>query len=305
MVDLQELKIGIIGTDTSHAIIFTRLLNDVSEPYHVSGGRVVAAYPGGSLDFPLSADRVEGFMNRLQNEYGVQRASSIEEVADCCDAILLLSADGRVHLEQFRLICSYGKPVFIDKPFALNSADGAEIFRLAGEQGLPIMSSSSLRYAEQLVKGLAQVQRSDIQSATVSGPLAIEPTQSHYFWYGIHSIEMLYTIAGPGCKELSVTVTETEEIIQAVWQDGRIGAVHCKYDTATPFAAAIRIATEIADIQITADAKPYYASLLEQITVLFRTGRAPLDGAETLEIIRFIEAAEQSRLIGDGAVVRL
>lgn len=302
---MQELIIGIIGTDTSHAIIFTRLLNDMSDPYHVSGGKVVAAYPGGSPDFPLSADRVEGFMDRLQSDFGVQKVNSIEELADSCDAILLLSADGRVHLEQFRRICTYGKPVFIDKPFALNSVDAAEIFRLAEEQGLPIMSSSSLRYAEQLTVCLVQVQHSDIQGATVRGPLVIEPTQSHYFWYGIHSIEMLYAIMGPGCRELSVTVTETEEIIQAEWQDGRVGTVHCKYDTATPFGAAIRTATAIENIEITADAKPYYASLLEQIMVLFRTGNPPLDRVETLEIIRFIEAAEQSRLTGSGAVVQL
>src|SRR4051812_4662121 len=117
-----ELRIGIIGTDTSHAVSFTKLLNDSSHPHSIRGGRVVAAYPGGSPDFPLSANRVEGFMTELEEQYGVTRMKTIEEVAACSDALLLLSADGRVHLEQLSLIAPFRKPVYIDKPLALSTS---------------------------------------------------------------------------------------------------------------------------------------------------------------------------------------
>ena len=55
----QTLNIGMIGLDTSHAAAFTKLLNDTSAPFHVPGGRIVAAYPGGSPDFELSWSRLE------------------------------------------------------------------------------------------------------------------------------------------------------------------------------------------------------------------------------------------------------
>jgi hypothetical protein len=39
-----DLRLGIIGTDTSHVVEFTKLLNDASNPDHVPGARVVAVF---------------------------------------------------------------------------------------------------------------------------------------------------------------------------------------------------------------------------------------------------------------------
>src|SRR5436190_16796273 len=39
-----ELRIGMIGLDTSHAIAFTKLINDARDPSHVPGGKVIAAF---------------------------------------------------------------------------------------------------------------------------------------------------------------------------------------------------------------------------------------------------------------------
>lgn len=300
---MTEIKIGIIGTDTSHSIAFTQLLHDTSQPYHVPGGRVVAAYPGGSADFPLSANRVEIYMDRLETEFAVKRTSSMEELVSYVDAILLLSADGRVHVEQFKQICSYGKPVYIDKPLALNRVDAAEIFRLADEVKLPIMSSSALRYAEQLIPYLADGNSTDIQGATVFGPLVIEPTQSYYYWYGIHSIELLYSIMGAGCREVNVTVKNDKEVIEGIWKDGRCGIVMLELNATASFRAAIHSADRTEMIEITSHGKPFYASLLEQIMNMFREGCPTLTPDETQEIIRFIEAAECSRMSGCRTVV--
>jgi hypothetical protein len=38
----EDLKLGIIGLDTSHVTAFTKILNDSSDPKHVPGGKVVA-----------------------------------------------------------------------------------------------------------------------------------------------------------------------------------------------------------------------------------------------------------------------
>ena len=59
------LRLGIIGTDTSHVTAFTEILNDESSPDHVPGGRVVAAYKGGSPDIESSATRVDKFADEL------------------------------------------------------------------------------------------------------------------------------------------------------------------------------------------------------------------------------------------------
>lgn len=296
---MEHLNIGIIGTDSSHSVAFTRLLNDPSDANHVPGGKVVAAFLGGSEDFALSADRVQGFMITLETEFGVRRMNSPEEIAASCDAILLTSADGRVHLEQFKRVAPYGKPVFIDKPLALCSSEAEEIFRIAREHQVPLMSSSALRYAQQITDDLALRGSSSVISADVGGPLDVEPTQSYYYWYGIHSVELLYGIMGSGCVEVNVTREEEVEHISAVWRDGRVGTVRLSSQPGTPFSAEIHRQGQTSSIEIDFAAKPFYASLLEQIMILFQTQITPLRWLETLEVIRFVEAAEESRRSGN------
>jgi len=296
---MNNLKIGLIGTDTTHAVAFTDLINNVNNIHYIAGGQIIAAYPGGSHDFPLSFNRVEGFMERLSSEFGVIRMDSLEELAARSDAIMLESADGRVHLEQFRTIASYGKPVFIDKPLALNYQDALDIKSIAELNRTPIMSCSALRYAEQLTQDLECKGRSGITSAEVFGPLNVEPTQSYFFWYGIHSVEMLYAIMGAGCLELKTETYDGYNLITGHWRDGRIGTVRCNHNVDSGFGATIHRDQQASFVDIQAGTKPFYASLLEHVVPFLKTGLSPVDWRETVEIIRFLEAAEQSRQQGN------
>jgi predicted dehydrogenase len=291
------VKIGMIGLDTSHAIAFTKLLNDPANPYHVPGGKVVIAYPGGS-DMEMSRTRVDGYTNELRDQYGIRMAESPEAVAENSDVILLESVDGRVHLEQFRRIAPYSKPTFIDKPLTTSYKEAEEIYSLARQHNTPIMSCSALRYAEGLVKALDDTEHGNIVGADCYGPLAIEPTHG-LFWYGIHTAEMLYHALGQGCVRVTATVNDDHDLIVGVWKDGRIGTVRGNRTGNRTFGALVHRANGTQFVDVYADAKPYYASLLEQIMVLFQSGKSPIHGEETLEIIRFIEAANESRNTGE------
>ena len=94
-----------IGLDTSHVIAFTSYLNN---PKNETGCRVVAAFPGGSPDFPASANRVDGFTQQLREKHGVEMVDSIEDLCNKVDGILLESVDGRPHLEQARIVINAG-----------------------------------------------------------------------------------------------------------------------------------------------------------------------------------------------------
>lgn len=296
------LNIGMIGLDTSHCIAYAKLLHDSSDPYHVSGGRiVVACHPGGSEDFELSYTRAPGFIQSLQNDYGVTIVNSIEEVALHSDAILLTSADGRVHLEQFKVLAPHRKPVFIDKPLATRSSHARQIFDLAREHQTPIMSSSSLRYFEGLQHKLAELEwlegtgGTTVYGADCFGPMSIEPTQQGLFWYGIHTVEMLYAVMGTGCKRVSAFTSGEHDVVVGEWQDGRIGTVRGNRLQNSQFSVALHTPGGTHYVNTAQTAKPFYASLLEQIMDLFQSGAAPLAEQETLEVIRFIEAANESR----------
>ncbi|MST01014.1 MAG: gfo/Idh/MocA family oxidoreductase, partial [Pedosphaera sp.] len=75
-----ELKLGIIGLDTSHVTAFTEILNNPQNKAHVPGARVVAAFKGGSADIESSASRVDGFTKTLTEKYGVKLYETIEEM---------------------------------------------------------------------------------------------------------------------------------------------------------------------------------------------------------------------------------
>lgn len=299
----KDVKIGLIGLDTSHVVAFTKLLNDATNEHHVAGGKVVVAYPGGSPDFELSHSRVEGFTNELRSDYGISIVDELEAVAEASDAILLESVDGRVHLEQFKKIAPFGKPVFIDKPFAVISEHAREIAELAKRHNVPLMSASALRYAEDLTAALGNSEKGKISGAETYGPMAIEPTQPGFFWYGIHAVEMLFAIMGGGCKHVTTTTTEDHDLIVGLWADGRIGTVRGNRTGNNTFGALIHREQGSDFVDIYANKKPYYASLLERIMVLFQTGKADIDIADTLQIIRFIEAANESRNSGKTVVL--
>lgn len=291
---MNLLRIGLIGLDTSHALAFTRLMHDTEDTYHVPGARIIAAYPGGSPDFSLSISRVHGFTEDIQQKYGVQIMDSPEEVAEHCDALMLLSADGRVHLDLFRRIAPFGKPVFIDKPLALRSSEAKEIGAIAASHSIPVMSSSSLRYAVSLTRELDREGEGSVIGADVHGPMEIESTQSRYFWYGIHAAEMLFAIMGPGCREVYASSTESHELITGTWKDGRIGTVRGNRGGNFMFGALIHRTTGSDYVDAGSSGKPFYADLLEQVMPMFATGKTPLPLEQSVEVIRFLEAAEES-----------
>lgn len=299
----RQLKLGIIGLDTSHVSAFAELLSDKSHRFYVPGGVVTAAFPGGSDDFELSRSRVQGFTSELQEKYGVQILDTLEETAELCDALLLESVDGRVHLEQFRRIVGYGKPVFIDKPFTVNAAEAMEIIRLSEENGVPVMSSSALRFAEGVKQAKAEDTLGQVIGADCYGPMELQPTQPGLFWYGIHSVEMLYAFMGAGCQTVMAGTTERHDFVTGVWEDGRIGTIRGNRQGNMTFGAMVHREKASHPVDVYAHEKPYYASLLEEIMKFFQTGSSPVPLQETWEIIRFIEAANESRL--SGKLVRL
>src|ERR1044071_2356820 len=119
-----DIRIGIIGTDTSHVPAFTKILNgDPTAKDHIAGVRVVAAFKGGSKDVEESASRVDKFAEEIRTQYGVEIVDSIPALLAKVDPLLFSSVDGRVHLEQAPPVIAPRKPFFVDKPLAATLED--------------------------------------------------------------------------------------------------------------------------------------------------------------------------------------
>ncbi len=93
-----DIRLGIIGTDTSHVPAFTQMLNsEAGAKDHVAGARVVAAYKGGSKDIESSISRVDQYAEEVRTKWGVEIVPDIATLLSKVDAVLLSSVDGRVH----------------------------------------------------------------------------------------------------------------------------------------------------------------------------------------------------------------
>ncbi|MPZ20489.1 MAG: gfo/Idh/MocA family oxidoreductase [Luteitalea sp.] len=302
----RPLQLGIIGLDTSHVIAFTALLNDSSNPHHIPGARVVRAYKGGSPDVEASATRIEKFTAELTSRWNVTLVPSIEELCEQVDAVLLSSVDGRTHLPQVRPVIEARKPVFIDKPFTASLRDAQEIVRLARERDAPIFSSSALRFSDDVVALTREGRAGTVLGASTFGPAPTEPHHPDLFWYGIHSVEMLYTLLGPGCARVTRTHTDGADVVVGQWKDGRLGVVRGIREGEASYGAVVfgsegvvgspsLVQSAPSSASTKKDARPMYHGLVTAIVEFLRTGTPPVAPEETLEIIAFMDAAESSK----------
>jgi hypothetical protein len=291
-----DLRIGIIGTDTSHVVAFAKVLNDPTSPDHIAGAKIVAAYKGGSPDIESSASRVEGYAKDLAGKYNVAIVPTIADLCGKVDAILLESLDGRKHLEHATAALKCGKPMFIDKPLAATYADAVAISKAAKAANVKWFSSSSLRWADQV----ATMKSPANKSVTVWGPGPID--KSHYLdlsWYAIHPIEMLFAIMGPGCVEVT-RIASDNDVVVGKWSDGRIGTVQ----VLRPYGDYGAVAFGEKKVTESGKIKSSYVPMLKEIIKFFQTGVSPVKEEETMELFAFMDAAQKSKEQG-GKPVKL
>lgn len=286
----EEIRIGLVGLDTSHVAAFLTLFNDPRSSEHVPGARIVAAFKGGSPDMTLSQARLERFTHLAVDVFGVELCASIGELARKVDAIMILSVDGRAHLDQFRQTLAAGRPVFIDKPMGGSLADAVEIARLAEAARVPCFGTSSLRYPlDSPLQDAARI--GDVAAVFSYGPAEFEPHMPDLFWYGIHTVEALYAVMGPGCVSVVRTHTENTDVITGVWSDARVGTVQGNRNGHPGFGITVFGSKGV----VTGGQKSSYRPLAEELVKFFRTGVAPVPLATTVEIHAFMEAADNSR----------
>lgn len=284
-----SIKVGIIGLD-AHAVPWTEIIHRAKPAPPTSDLRIVAAVPAFSPDVPFSKDNIEKNTSRMR-ELGVEICDTIEQMLPKVDAVLILSIDGRPHLQQARAVFAARKPVFIDKPVAASLVEIVDIFREARKSGTPCFSNSSLRYSPGIV-GMTNDARVGrvLGCDAYSNNKSILPGHPDLFYYGIHGCEILFTIMGPGCTTVSRVKTDTSDLVTGTWNDGRVGTFRGILQGQSGFGAMVFGEKGIAP----AGKFEGYEPLLVEIEKFFKTGQPPMTVEHTLEIYAFMEAADES-----------
>jgi hypothetical protein len=288
----KQMRLGIVGLDTSHVPAFTKLFNNPNADGDLAGFKVVAGYPGGT-NMPASRDRVAKFTETIK-EMGVEIVNTIPELLDRVDMVLLESVDGRIHLQEAREIFKSGKPVFIDKPVAGNLAEAIAIYELAKQHDVHCFSSSSLRFGDDIRELVGNPSAGETLGAATWGPCSYQSGTPDFFFYGIHGIEALYTLLGTGCETVTRTKGSQNDQVTGLWKDGRIGTyrgiVHGKAESGAVVFGSKSV--------LQSDKKSGYEPLCREIGKFFRTGVPPVSAEETIEIFTFMEAADESNRQG-------
>jgi predicted dehydrogenase len=287
------IRAGIVGTTTSHVQAFTGAINSPDATGDLADIKIVAGFTGGIKDNPSSWDRREKYSDFLR-EQGCTIYDTIEEMMKHVDVVLLESVDGRPHLEQAKPVIAAGKPLFIDKPMGGSLADVIEIFRLAKEAGVPCFSSSSLRYSSEFQAMRNESPIGDIIGCAAYSPCSLEEHHPDFFWYGVHGMEILFTVMGPGCQTVTRVQTEGTDLAVGVWEGGRIGTFRGIRDGKRGYGATV-----FGSKGIQACSKyDGYMPLVNQICKFFKTGVPPIAAEETIEMFAFMEAADESKRQG-------
>jgi hypothetical protein len=291
-------RVGIIGLDTSHAPAFARTFdarNASAEDYR--GFRVVAAFPQGSRDIESSTSRVPGYIQDMR-EMNIEIVDSIPALLKKVDFVLLESNDGRVHLEQALPVIEAGKPMFIDKPMAASLADVIAIFEAAQAKKVPVFSASSLRWIPRALE-LRSGAQGAVEGVDAFSWASLEPTHPDLYWYGIHGVEILYTVMGTGCRSVSRIQTEDTEFCVGQWEGGRIGTVRGLRSSEHSYGGTVFAEKKIEYLPMAHS----YDPLLKAVAQFFVTGESPVSQDETIEIYAFMSAADRSKAQGGKPVL--
>jgi predicted dehydrogenase len=285
-------RIGMIGLDTGHSVAFTKALNDPLAGNRFGGYKVVAAYADGTDNIEAWKKRIPEFTEEVKRQ-GVEIMPSIDKMLEQVDVVLLTCIDGNKHLEQALPVLKAGKRLFIDKPFAGSLSDACAIVEAARHYDVPMFSSSSLRYIDG-AKEIAGGKIGKVIGVNAYSPAPIEEHHPDLFWYGVHGVEILFTVMGTGCKSVKRIFTENTDVVVGIWEDDRIGCFRGIRQGKSGYGATVFGEDGIEVL----DKYQGYNPLLEKITEFFDTGMVPVSADETLEIFAFMQAADESKIRG-------
>ena len=292
------IRAGMIGLDTSHVPNFIKIFHDPKATPDIAGIKIVAAYPGGT-DMPASKNRVENFTKGVRAA-GIEIVDSIPKLLEKVDVILLESVDGRIHLQEAIPVIRAGKPLWIDKPAAGTLADAVALYDFAKKHNVPCFSSSGLRFVKGTVELAQNKTIGKLVGAISWGNAGYEKGTPDLFFYGIHGIEPLFALMGQGCESVTRLQTASIDIVSGVWPEGRVATYRGLRKDKGGFGLVAFGTDGIATAP--AGSLGGYRELCVAIAQFFKTKQVPVTPEETLEVLAFMEAADESKRQGGKSI---
>ncbi len=288
---MQELKVAIIGLDTSHSIELPRMMNapDCRPETKIKGLKAVTCNR-----FMTKFTKGEILDKRQEQleQWGVKVTEDFDEAVADCDAIMLEINDPAFHLEYFERVAAMGKPVFLDKPLAGTLDDARKIMALARKHNTRVWSGSSIPLNPKVDECIFKLQHEPLVAHSF-GPLGVAPAGSSLVWYGVHTFEVMQRLIGaPGAKSVHAVESPVGVVSTVLYDDDRIGVVECQ-KCSWSYGGRVQAGDDVSFLQI-ASSEPNYFYLMYRNRNFFRGQEPPVNMEKTFEGLAIMEAAVKS-----------
>ena len=288
------IRIGIVGSDNSHAIAFSKLCNVEGNELHVDGAKVVSI-------FGVDPERTQEV---AQHGNIPKIVDTPEEMIGEIDLAMVVFRHGGLHRQYAEPLLRAGIPTFVDKPLALSPQDARALIAAAEKAGVPFTSFSTLRYSADM--------RTFVQEANEVGPFHFSSfagpadRQSEYGglpFYGVHIAEMMAALNGSGVK--SVHAVENRETISAsvVYEDDK--TVTLNFLGKATYVFHMSVFGENGWKARALDSGTCYKDGMEIVLDMVNTGKWPLTKRELMESVLVLTAVEQSLVTGKSVDVAI
>lgn len=219
------------------------------------------------------------------NRYGVQALSSIEELVEKSDYIIVLSPDNPEHHERLSQIpLMSGKPVYIDKTFSPDLLSGVRMFELAEKYFTPMFSSSALRFAQEL----SDYPDSRVNPKSIDYVVTLGP--GTYENYSVHQFEIIVSLMGSGSNRIKSLSTDKSRLLVVEYPDGRHASM--LQIQQAPFQVSLQL--KDGNGIFIGQCSDIFPRLINGMLDFFETGKSPVSREETLEIMALIEAGNKA-----------
>jgi predicted dehydrogenase len=277
------IRIGIVGSDNSHAERFSELCNLKDFPGRVKGARVIAIY---GHDPKRTAEVAE----KGKIPCIVRHPS---EMLGKVDAVLVVFRHGGLHARYALPFIEAGVPTFVDKPFAAKVSDARRMVRAARKHGTPLTSFSTLRCAPSTVKFLRGLSASaPLVGGVSAGPGDADSQYGGFIFYGIHAIELMQEAFGVGAQRVTAVRHASSVAATVEYKSGATVSLQVMSNIAYFFHLAVygKGGAQAAVL----DSTGCYEAGLELILKMVRTGKEPLPHENMVEAVAIGEAVMKS-----------
>lgn len=277
------VRIGIVGSDNSHAIAFAKLCNVADNALHIEGAKVVAVF--GEEEARTKEVAAEGQIPKI--------VAKPEDMIGEVDAVLVVFRHGSKHRAYAEPFIREKIATFVDKPLTITSADAQALIELAQAKGTSLTSFSTLRYAADMISFKAEMnEKGPVRAAVFSGPADRQSEYDGLPFYGVHIIEMMQALYGAGVKSVAASENQKNIVATLSYADGEVGVLNFLGDVSPGFNMLAFGKNGWSGRGL--DASTCYRDGLEVVMEMVKTGKWPLTPEELLEPVRVLEAIDES-----------